>query len=158
QWDNELAVIAQTWANQCHYGHDSCRNVGKYKQISRFKVGQNVAEKQFTSGREPDPMKWIEVLNKWYNEVRNYDYREVSAFKGLDDYPVTGHYTQMIWAGTNRVGCGFVSFKTKYIPFSYSELYVCNYGSAGNVLGRPVYLQGEPCSQCRRGCYKGLCL
>ncbi|PSN30561.1 Venom allergen 5 [Blattella germanica] len=28
-WDNELATVAQRWAEQCSFGHDSCRNVGE---------------------------------------------------------------------------------------------------------------------------------
>ena len=28
-WDAELAVAAQTWANQCIFKHDDNRNVGK---------------------------------------------------------------------------------------------------------------------------------
>ena len=29
-WDDELAIIAQRWADQCMPGHDHRRNVGKY--------------------------------------------------------------------------------------------------------------------------------
>lgn len=30
KWNNELAEIAQRWANQCDPGNDECRDVGKY--------------------------------------------------------------------------------------------------------------------------------
>nr|CAD7575025.1 unnamed protein product [Timema californicum] len=29
-WNNELATIAQTWANQCAFGHDTCRKTCEY--------------------------------------------------------------------------------------------------------------------------------
>ena len=29
-WDEELAIIAQRWADQCMPGHDHRRNVGEY--------------------------------------------------------------------------------------------------------------------------------
>lgn len=32
-WDKELANIAQTWANQCTFEHDTSRDVRKYKQL-----------------------------------------------------------------------------------------------------------------------------
>ena len=30
-WDDELAVIAQRWAEQCSFGHDQERNVDRFK-------------------------------------------------------------------------------------------------------------------------------
>lgn len=59
---------------------------------------------------------------------------------------VTGHYSQIIWADTNRVGCGFTSFRDN--GTFETNLYVCNYGPAGNFVGLPSYKVGEPCSQC----------
>ena len=32
-WDEELAIIAQRWADQCMPGHDHRRNVGKYLSL-----------------------------------------------------------------------------------------------------------------------------
>ena len=59
---------------------------------------------------------------------------------------VTGHYSQMIWADTNRVGCGFTSYRDN--GTLETNLYVCNYGPAGNFIGLPSYKVGRPCSQC----------
>lgn len=42
-----------------------------------------------------------------------------------------GHYTQMIWPTTTRVGCALASTpRTDYL--------VCRYAGAGNIDGRPV--------------------
>ena len=30
EWDDELQTVAQRWADQCDYTHDSCRDVGEY--------------------------------------------------------------------------------------------------------------------------------
>ena len=43
-----------------------------------------------------------------------------------------------------------------------ARYYVCNYGEGGNVISRPVYRVGRPCSQCpdTTSCsykYPGLC-
>ena len=56
-----------------------------------------------------------------------------------------GHYTQLVWAETNRVGCGFTSYSTDNRRINY---YVCNYGPAGNFAGKEVYKMGPACSQC----------
>lgn len=29
EWDNNLAIVAQRWANQCVFDHDKCRDIGK---------------------------------------------------------------------------------------------------------------------------------
>lgn len=59
---------------------------------------------------------------------------------------VTGHYSQVIWADTNRVGCGFTSYREN--GTLETNLYVCNYGPAGNFVALPSYKVGTPCSQC----------
>ena len=71
----------------------------------------------------------------------------------------TGHYTQLIWAKTYAIGCGY----TQYRDGRFNKgLYVCNYGPAGNYINENIYLIGQPCSQCppTTKCsttYQGLC-
>lgn len=48
----------------------------------------------------------------------------------------TGHYTQILWAASTRIGCGYVNFMNGN---GYTVLLVCNYGPAGNVLGGRMY-------------------
>ena len=57
----------------------------------------------------------------------------------------TGHYTAVVWAETSRVGCGFSTYRQNG---RLTNLYVCNYGPAGNFIGQPVYKTGRGCSQC----------
>ncbi|XP_023712757.1 venom allergen 5 [Cryptotermes secundus] len=145
-WDEELAAVAQRWADKCTLAHDGARDV------SRFPVGQNIAVTWTTrtnAGAAPDFRRQI---MGWFNEVRQYGF--YSPFrKG------TGHYSQLVWGDTYLVGCGYSHY---YDPSrGYTKLYVCNYGPGGNVIGAQPYLAGNPsCSTqevtpSRR--YQGLC-
>ena len=69
-----------------------------------------------------------------------------------------GHYTQMVWASTHKIGCGYTSYKRgRFVK----KFIVCNYGKAGNLLRAPMYQVGRPCSKCSSNtCSKnfpGLC-
>ncbi|XP_043247864.1 venom allergen 3-like isoform X2 [Colletes gigas] len=63
-WDDELAEIAQRWANQCEFGHDTCRDV------ARFSVGQNVGITMTTGTQTTKPS---DIVVSWYNEVEMVD-------------------------------------------------------------------------------------
>lgn len=72
---------------------------------------------------------------------------------------LTGHYTQMLWWDTSRIGCGFTMFEE---DGWWKKLYTCNYGPAGNIIFSQMYLRGAPCSSCPVGTscsleYPGLC-
>lgn len=69
-----------------------------------------------------------------------------------------GHFTQVVWATTSEVGCGRVRF---YAEDMFQYVIVCNYGEGGNIIGKPVYKRGDPCTACgSETCnskYPGLC-
>ena len=57
----------------------------------------------------------------------------------------TGHYTQMVWASTYKIGCGYAAYRKRNFV---KKFIVCNYGDAGNLLNAPMYQVGRPCSKC----------
>jgi Cysteine-rich secretory protein family len=57
-------------------------------------------------------------VKDWYGEVRDFTY------SGNNQFQATGHYTQLVWATSNKVGCGVASCKDSQGRF-YN--YVCNY-------------------------------
>jgi len=70
---------------------------------------------------------------------------------------VIGHYTQVVWAETTDVGCGYIAKLDGQFIKSYMA---CNYGPGGNMRGQSIYEQGEPGSKCPTGTTKtaeGLC-
>ncbi|XP_063824059.1 uncharacterized protein LOC135073804 isoform X2 [Ostrinia nubilalis] len=73
----------------------------------------------------------------------------------------TNYFTQLIWAETDKVGCGRARF---YVAERKSiiERLVCNFAPKGNLHGKPVYAIGFPATQCVHNKvqdqrYKGLC-
>ncbi|PRD22717.1 UNVERIFIED_CONTAM: CRISP/Allergen/PR-1 [Trichonephila clavipes] len=62
-----------------------------------------------------------------YDEVDYYDKSWLSEYWDITGKKEIGHFTQMVWAKTWKIGCGF----TAYLDGdSYNWLYVCNYGPA----------------------------
>ncbi|XP_023246572.1 venom allergen 3-like [Copidosoma floridanum] len=124
-WDNEIARIAQHWADQCNYKHDQCKNTLKEEH-----VGQNIAY-EWTTG-DFKTIKVEKLIMNWYNEVDSFDGRTLQGISGK----AVGHYTQMVWSKTNKIGCGAV----RYYDGDRKTLYlVCNYGPGGNMYGEKVY-------------------
>ncbi|KAK3930546.1 Sodium/potassium-transporting ATPase subunit alpha, partial [Frankliniella fusca] len=149
-YDDELAAIAQRWADQCQFRHDSCRNV------ERFAVGQNIYLERMTRPlKRPD---WNKVVRKWYDEVAKHSGRQ--SLRPYRFSAVTGHFTQLSWADTFLVGCGIAEYNDYHAGRRWNtRLYVCNYGPAGNVVGGWMYVAGEACAHCgpESYCYYGLC-
>nr|APA33914.1 seminal fluid protein [Nilaparvata lugens] len=133
-WDSQLAQRAQYWANQCVYAHDKNRGND---------VGQNIAQEYFSghSNRQHNFTKVIYDL--WFSEHVRYRYKKLGPGDSSDPATATGHYTQIVWANTNRVGCGFASY---YQTQKRQDqiFYVCNYAPSGNFIGQYPYISGDP--------------
>lgn len=151
-WDNELEKIAQRWANQCIFGHDSCKNT------ENSTVGQNIASLSINITSPNITEAVLKMIDNWYDEVKKFNKINVKKYKSSS---ATGHYSQMNWAQTEAIGCGFIQLDNENKHHRKSEL-VCNYMPAGNVIGQPMYKIGTACSECANGfkCsekYPGLC-
>ncbi|XP_013778033.2 CRISP/Allergen/PR-1-like [Limulus polyphemus] len=143
-WDEELAAIAQKHSDQCVYRHDcaTCRQVGN------FSVGQNLYT-TYTSQNSCPPVNWAAAIHSWYSEVKDMPASYISPFRiNTNPGKQIGHFTQIAWASTWRVGCGFICFAINKSPFKWQQLYTCNYGPAGNILNGEMYQKGSSCSNC----------
>ncbi len=107
RWSDELARVAQAWA-------DALRADGCAFEHSKTRYGENLAAG--TSGAL-DPASTTAM---WYREVDAYDFAR-PAFS-----METGHFTQVVWAGTTSLGCGMTTCKGL-------DVIVCNYDPPGNV-------------------------
>ncbi|XP_052827613.1 cysteine-rich venom protein Mr30-like [Octopus bimaculoides] len=64
---------------------------------------------------------WTDVVGGWYADIKEFTYNASNAFQKV------GHYTQIVWANTATIGCGFADCKGQ------GKMFVCNYGPAGNA-------------------------
>lgn len=66
-------------------------------------------------------------MQSWYEEIDDYHF--FGEEPPRDNYHITGHFTQLIWKASERVGVGKA--------FTTNSLYVvCNYDPPGNVFNR----------------------
>ena len=90
---------------------------------------------------------WIELLTSFPAEILLFQFlRFQLEFHVTRFTSGTSTYTQVVWADTYKVGCGFTAFYG--FDGSYKKLYVCNYGPGGNIIGGSMYKTGWPCTQC----------
>ncbi|KAL3842071.1 hypothetical protein ACJMK2_020136 [Sinanodonta woodiana] len=135
-WDEDVAFIAQRWAENCQIDHDP--NYNRYN-YGRFSVGQNLAWGNFK-------MTWSQAIKLWADEKAYYTYGSRSGAGGK----AIGHYTQMVWAESAKIGCG-------YANCAGTHYYVCNYAPAGNLDPAFPYKRGLRCADCPSKCSNGLC-
>merc|ERR1711892_971212 len=102
-WNEELATIAQRLVDQCVFAHDS-----EIDLLDGTYTGQNlyIASSSAESSESAVQLALANAAQNWYNEVTapGFDSTGVSSYVFNSG---TGHYTQVVWAETGEVGCGF---------------------------------------------------
>ena len=124
-WDNGLAAVAQGWADQCIWAHNANRAAELDPQLARFRVDPDqlkVGESLFASTAAASLTTLQGGIAEWYDEHSDYTYSS-QACSG-----VCGHYTQLVWANTRYVGCGWKLCPTlTNTPATNASYFVCNY-------------------------------
>jgi pathogenesis-related protein 1 len=112
-WSDELATRAQQWATTLiERGTYAPRREGPY--------GENLFE---ISGARANA---FDVVRAWASEQADYDHTTNSCRRRC------GHYTQVVWRSTRRVGCGIARSAQR-------EVWVCDYDPHGNTVGERLY-------------------
>jgi len=122
-WDPQLAAIAQTWTDGCadtqaptgliDMNPNATTGYGMY-------VGQNVyGSTASTTGAD--------AVAGWASEEADYDYTHNTCSGSC------GSYTQVVWAASTKLGCGFRQCPS--LTYGYSI--VCHYAPGGNDGSRP---------------------
>jgi len=126
QWDTDVAANAQAWADIVPptAGHSSTES----RTLNGVYHGENAGSCTSCVG--------VDRVISWYSEIERtspYGLAQSSTDSTVEGKSV-GHYTQVVWQSTTKLGCG----TAKFIHHSGSErdYWVCQYGPGGNYGGQ----------------------
>jgi pathogenesis-related protein 1 len=126
----KLAKSAQAWANHLKQS----RNCDMQHSNPKGSYGENLywaSPLMWSDGRkELRKVSPTEVIDSWGNEKADYDHARNECKAGA----VCGHYTQMVWHNTLKVGCAMATCGN-----THEQVWVCHYSPAGNIVGETPY-------------------
>lgn len=115
EWDQTLADFATGYTANCVWEHSSS---GYGENLYAGTSGDNLS---------------ASAVDGWVSEVAAYDL----ASNSCSD--VCGHYTQVVWADSLRVGCGVAYCPNPTgLPWA-GYILSCNYDPPGNYVGQKPY-------------------
>jgi hypothetical protein len=98
-FDQQLADDAQAYAQLCPTGHNQ-----HGVDLQAIGQGENL-HWAWTSAIHGPEVHYQDAINDWYEEIKDYkwptDYGDFHT-----DGEVVGHFTQLVWQNTYKVGCG----------------------------------------------------
>lgn len=154
QWDDELAYVAEFQARTCELVHDKCRNTPTYPTSGQNGIAGGPLMGACPSVKE----RVIHVVTQYFAEHVNSNMDLIRKYQMSPPDKQAGHFHQLIYETNNRVGCAVA---THWTAAGCTLVGFCNYATT-MWLDQPVYVTGEPCSQCPSGTsasadYYGLC-
>jgi pathogenesis-related protein 1 len=125
-WDPQLATIASTYAAMCIdangdglVDHNPNRSSG-YPEY----VGENIYASTGTATA-------ADAVDDWVSESASYDHATNTCATGQ----VCGHYTQVVWKATTKLGCALQDCPS----LRYGSTILCDYAPGGNIDGQSPY-------------------
>jgi pathogenesis-related protein 1 len=127
KWSTTISETAQSHA-------DSLKSSRNCKPShSATDLGENLfwaSPTDYSDGSsEVQAISPTQVAEYWGSEKVDYDDSTNNCATGK----MCGHYTQMVWKTTAEIGCGRAICKDN------SQIWVCNYRPAGNIMGEHPY-------------------
>jgi hypothetical protein len=118
-WDPALAADAAGWAGRL-------ARVGVLEHAEDSDPDDPQGENLWAGTKgayEPEAM-----VGLWAEEKKDYRAGPIPAVSRTGDFEDVGHFTQLVWRDTGRVGCALAAG-------AEDEILVCRYRQAGNVEG-----------------------
>ena len=121
QWDPALAMAAGVHAA-------AMARTGRFGHAAGGLSGQGENLWMGTRGG----YAYAEMVGQWVAEGRDFIDAPTPAFSRTGQWQDVGHFTQIVWRGTTRVGCAIASGPAY-------DYVVCRYDPAGNVMGQRAF-------------------
>ena len=137
-WSPEIAMVAQAYAEKLAA---SCSNTLVHSTSQeRMGWGENLA---MMGGVGSGPAGSAQqAVDLWESELMCYTFgpfqsgTNATCSSECSRYGGCGHYTQVVWRKTQRLGCGVGECTS---GSSKKAFWVCNYDPPGNYLGQMPY-------------------
>jgi hypothetical protein len=126
-WDAVLADSAYNYLSQCVVDGDLVAHnddrTGDYAALGGVDyVGENIYA---STGNMVEPS---DAVDSWMMEKNQYDYDQ-------DGFSAAGHYTQVVWRASVRIGCAIVNCPNA----RFNNTVLCDYAPGGNISGQKPY-------------------
>ncbi|KAK6965375.1 pathogenesis-related protein 1B [Biomphalaria glabrata] len=123
EWSNELSAYAENYAKNCVYGH----SYGPYGE--NLYAGYPKQNDKVTLATN--------AVNSWVKEIQYVDLPTWNCFT-RHDKTTCGHYSQVVWKDTQKVGCAIIHCKTETRNI-LNNYVICEYEPSGNYIGETPY-------------------
>jgi len=120
-WDDNLAVDAQQWADHLA-GTSSFYHSDNDRGSDPDGEGENLF--MGTQGA----YSYQQMVGMWVDEKKFYRDGVMPNLSTTGNWDDVGHYTQIIWSSTRRVGCALANN-------GEDDYLVCRYSEPGNFYG-----------------------
>jgi len=125
-WDGVLADSVYNYAIRCQgtmglLSHNANRSADYQALGGDGYVGENI----YGSTGNATP---ADAMTLWMKEAPDYDYAS-------GDIGSAGHYTQVVWRASVRIGCAIVDCPA----LTYHNTVICDYAPGGNISGQRPY-------------------
>ncbi len=117
-WDEALSRDAAS------YARDLARS-GKFEHAKQPRGPAAQGENLWKGTRSA--YRYEEMAGHWVAEKRDYLNRPIPNISATGRFVDVGHYAQIIWSRTTRIGCALASNARE-------DVLVCRYSPAGNVM------------------------
>lgn len=136
KWSSSLQQKAEQWAaslktqNNCQMKHSGPGENLFWASAKKTATSKDASGNWIWQSAVQD-VKEADAVASWVSEKQWYSYPTNACSAPADK--ACGHYTQVVWKATTEVGCG------KAICADKTQVWVCNYAPAGNVVGQKPY-------------------
>nr|ALA23452.1 cap-2 [Haemonchus contortus] len=128
KYDCAIEENTMNFAKKCVFAHNSYSD--------RNNWGQNLYMTSILKQNKTEAA--AEAVAAWFGDLQKYGVPENNVFT-MNIYTTLSHYTQVVWQWSNKIGCA--------VEWCSDMTFVaCEYDSAGNYMGMPIYEVGNPCT------------